>query len=139
MQFAFAETLPPKGFYHLNKEDYPVLFGYLNNYANQLFEKFNPGIFEAYNWGTIAFYYINQDGSIDGNFLDRQLERVVKQTTPPKFPKELETDKIKVHLVLIKSKYPEINVDYWQNHSYAYISIYKAPQPKLWFKKKTKK
>ncbi len=140
MQIAFAETLPPKGYYDVKPEEYPVLFEYLNNHANQLFEEFNPGILEAYHWGPSASYTIYKDGTIEKSyFTSRQIEKVVKQTPIAPFPKELEADRIKVSLILFKQKFTEIKVYFWGLDQLANITISKDHEKKPWFKKKTKK
>ncbi len=137
MQFAFAETLPPKGYYDVKPEEYPVLFEYLNNHANQLFEEFNPGILEAYHWGPSASYTIYKDGTIEKSyFTSRQIEKVVKQTSIAPFPKELETDRIKVSLILFKDKESQITIDFNEIFGLVEITIYKDHDKNRWFKKK---
>lgn len=143
MQMAFAETLPPKGYYDVTPENYPVLFGYLEDYANKLFEDYNPGILWAYHGGGVGTYTINKDGTISDipDYLDehvctRYLKKLILKTTPPPFPEELEADKIKIQLWLFRNKYTEIDLDYDQYHECADISLSKDHQRKSWFKKK---
>ena len=143
MQMAFAETLPPKGYYDVKPEDYPVLFEYMNNYAKQLFEEFNPNKFWLYGFGTVEFYQIDNDGFIHDlskpeNFYDRELIRIVKRLPPKPLPKQLEINKIKIWLVLIRNKQDKFKIDYNPINECIEITIYKDHQRKSWFKKKKK-
>ena len=143
MQMAFAETLPPKGYYDVKPEDYPILFEYMNNYAKQLFEEFNPGILWANHGGGVGTYTINKDGTIsdipdylDDHVCTRYLKKLILKTTPPPFPEELEADKIKIDLALFRTDFTEIKVNYWAFEDKGYIRLYKDHQWKFWFKKK---
>ena len=143
MQTAFAETLPPKGYYDVTPENYPVLFGYLEDYANKLFEDYNPGILWAYHGGGVGTYTINKDGTIsdipeylDDHVCTRYLKKLILKTTPPPFPKELEADKIKIQLWLFRNKYTNTNVYYSPILEFVNISLSKGHQWKFWLKKK---
>ena len=143
MQTAFAETLPPKGYYDVTPENYPVLFGYLEDYANKLFEDYNPGILWAYHGGGVGTYTINKDGTIsdipeylDDHVCTRYLKKLILKTTPPPFPKELEADKIKIQLWLFRNKYTNTNVYYSPILEFVNISLSKGHQWKYWLKKK---
>ena len=140
MQMAFAETLPPKGYYDVKPEDYPILFGYVEDYANKLFEDYNPSIFWAPRVGPEDIYYINKDGSIteffDEHKTDKRLKKLILSISPSPFPKELEAEKIKIHLILFKENFNKINIYYFASRETFWITLYKPYQRKSWFKKK---
>ena len=138
MQMAFAETLPPKGYYDVKPEDYPILFGYVEDYANKLFEDYNPSIFWAYSIGEDGIYFINNDGSLTiPDYLgNRHLKKLILKTPPPPFPKELKADKIKIDLGIFRTDFTDINIYYSSIQELVHISLSKDHQWKFWFKKK---
>lgn len=137
---AYAETLPPKGSYVINTDDYPLLYKYMEDYANQLFEKFNPGIFWVHNYGTMDAYYIHKDGTVSNlsdtkGSQERLLRKLVLDNPPPPFPKDLEADRITVDLALLRGYEDDIRYYYSPSRQVANITLTKERQKKKWFKK----
>ena len=142
--FAYAEKLPPQQYrYKFSQESNPVLYKYLENYQNQLYDAFDTGKFREKEWGISYIYTINKDGSIS-DFIEYDnlskpelyVRQVILDNPPPPFPANLEAEKIRIRTSLYKTPYDEKDVEYYAYNSRAYVQVYKGYKEK---KNKAKK
>lgn len=117
---AFAEKLPYFRGPIFDSDNYPVLTKYLTSYTIRLYNALDPNYFLSYNWGGGLVYTINSDGSItkmvtydNMRKYDWYIQKVLLETPPPPFPKEMEYDSIRMSVDFWKKPYDDISVYYF--------------------------
>lgn len=130
---AFAEKLPTKGDPSFSKETNPLWYKYLEDYTNQLYNAFDPTKCRRNNgYGMSFMYNIKHDGTIYNlrglvykNKKEKYIQKLILETTPPPFPKELEDDNIRIDIYVGHNKYQRVKFNYYRYDDLAHISIEK--------------
>ena len=130
---AFAEKLPTKGDPSFSKETNPLWYKYLEDYTNQLYNAFDPTKCRRNNgYGMPFTYIVNRDGSIPWiselvykNKKEKYIQKLILETTPPPFPKELEDDNIRIDIYVGHNKYQRVKFNYYNLDDEAMVSIEK--------------
>ncbi len=131
---ALAEKLPDVTFTKpITSESHPLWYKYLDDYTNQLYNAFDPTKCRRHNgYGMSFMYNIKSDGTIYNlrglvykSKIEKYVRKLILETTPPPFPKELEDHDIRIDIYIGHNKYQRIKFDYFGFNKTASISIEK--------------